>query len=50
MGAMRMDRVQAGAPRVWAFLGNRAGDNAQVLALANLVVEASQEVAALLGQ
>ena len=31
---MLMARVQAGSPRVWAFLGNRAGDNAQVLALA----------------
>lgn len=29
-----MDRVQAVTPKVWAFLGNRTGDNAQVLALA----------------
>lgn len=31
---MLMAPLQAGSPRVWAFLGNRAGDNAQVLALA----------------
>ena len=28
------DREEAGAPRVWALLGHRAGDNAQVRALA----------------